>query len=83
MVDTVIDKPKKVGRPPAPQSEAVRAVRLKLGLTQESFAREIGCTMAAVRKAEVKRKLFAHPGYMARLQSLAEQAGLEISDTAA
>jgi transcriptional regulator with XRE-family HTH domain len=79
MVDPVIVKAKKVGRPAAPNSNSIRLIRLELGLTQEDFARKIGCTTAAVRKAEFNRKLFAHPGYMNRLRTLAQKAGLEIT----
>ena len=79
IVDPVTENRKKVGRPPAPHSNSVRLIRLRLGLTQENFAREIGCTTATVRKAEFNRKLFAHPGYMNRLLALAQRAGLEIT----
>lgn len=68
----------KAGRPAAPKSTAVKDIRLALKMTQENFARSIGCTTAAVRKAEGKKKLFAEPEYSKALEKLAQEAGVKI-----
>jgi DNA-binding transcriptional regulator YiaG len=78
MADTPPEKPKRAGRPEAPKSDAVKTIRLELEMTQEDFAREIGCTTSAVRKAEANRKLFADPDYMEKLKVLAKDAGVNL-----
>lgn len=59
-------------------SDAVKAVRAKLGLTQQQLAQEINCSLSAVRYMERERRL---PGTLALLDAfkrIAKRAGVSI-----
>ncbi len=59
-------------------SDAVKAVRAKLGLTQQQLAQEINCSLSAVRYMERERRL---PGTLSLLDSfkrLAKRAGVSL-----
>ena len=78
---SVQEEKRKPGRPrgsEVPKSDAVRRVRETLGLTQEQFAQEMGCTGSTIAKAEGGGRLL-QPRLMPRLRELAKRAGVEVS----
>jgi ribosome-binding protein aMBF1 (putative translation factor) len=65
-------------KPPEPPSDAVRATREALGMTQEDVAREIKCSLSAVRRFERERALPSNSAIKENFQKLAARAGIEI-----
>ncbi len=68
-------RPKK---PAPPKTDVVFRVRQSMGNTQEEFARELGCSVAAVSKMEQDERL---PGSMAlrtAFLKLAKRAGVSL-----
>lgn len=72
----------KRGRPPrgGTQNDAVRALRLKLGLTQQEMAAALECGISTVQKLEAGRLLPGVAALRARFAKLAGEAGLKIAD---
>lgn len=66
------------GRPLAPKSGAVARVQEALGISQEQLAREIGCSLNAVRLMKQEGRLPAKPEVLKKFQTLARRAGVEI-----
>jgi DNA-binding XRE family transcriptional regulator len=74
-------KERKRGRPTgtgAPESEVVRQVREKLGLSQEKFAQDLQVTSSAVYKMEAEKRLPGRSKVLERLKDAAKRAGIEI-----
>lgn len=63
-----------------PQAEAVKAIREKLGLSQEETAREIGCSVANIRVLESRGRLPKNRAVKQNLQVLAARARIEIEE---
>lgn len=62
----------------APKTNAVKEVRKSLKITQEALAREIGCTLGAVRTAEREGRLFQKSEVMTKFEKLAIQARVSL-----
>jgi len=62
----------------APTSGAVREVRRSLGLTQEKLARELNCTLGAVRTMERNNRLPGSEAILESFKRLAKRAGVSL-----
>lgn len=60
------------------ETEAVVTTRQKLGMSQEQFAREMGCSLAAVRKMESEHRLPGSYALRTAFDKLAQRAGVEV-----
>ncbi len=70
-----------VGRPkkPAPSpTDAVFRVRSAMGITQEEFSRELGCSVAAVSKMEQDERLPGSIALRTAFLKLAKRAGVSL-----
>jgi DNA-binding transcriptional regulator YiaG len=65
------------------KSDAVYRVRSALSMTQEEFAREMGCSVAAIRRYEQGQKLPGGVSQKIAFAKVAERAGVEIEPKAA
>ena len=53
----------------------IKALRLKLGLTQQQLAIKLGCSVSAISKIESSPTRQLHPMFRQRLERLAKKAG--------
>ena len=75
-------KNSKRGRPPglaATASPAVREVRQARALTQERFAREMGCSIHSVMRWERLGVLPTDSMLLAKLRTMARTVGVEVT----
>jgi len=75
--DTIRGRPIGTG---AKQSDAVRRVREVLGLTQEQLARELNCSLSAVRTMERNNRLPGYGKLLNAFKRVAERAQINIED---
>jgi transcriptional regulator with XRE-family HTH domain len=61
-------------------SDAVSRVRASLGLTQEEFARELGCSLSNVAKMEGQKRTPGTHALKDNLARLAKRAGVSMED---
>lgn len=61
-------------------SDAVFRVRSALGLTQEEFARELGCSLSNVAKMEGQKRTPGTRALKDNLAKLARKAGVSIEN---
>ncbi len=81
--NTTVEVPR--GRPVgtgAPTSGAVREVRQALGLTQEKLARELNCTLGAVRTMERNNRLPGGGAILDAFKRLAKRTGVSLDTKA-
>jgi transcriptional regulator with XRE-family HTH domain len=75
-------KPKSAGRPlgvrSSRSSDAVSRVRAALGMTQEEFARELGCSLSNVAKMEGDSRTPGTVALKTNLAKLAKRAGVSL-----
>lgn len=55
-------------------AEEIKALRVKLGLTQQQLAIKLGCSVSAISKIETSPTRQLHPMFRARLARLAKKA---------
>jgi len=76
VMETSISTPKR-GRPvkpPAPPNDAVRELREKMGITQEEMARDLHCSLSAVRRFERERVVPSSGALRTNFEKLASKA---------
>ncbi|RYZ74054.1 MAG: XRE family transcriptional regulator [Proteobacteria bacterium] len=87
MEATKIPEKNRGGRPAglrsSQPSDAVSRVRASLGLTQEEFARELGCSLSNVAKMEGEKRTPGTRALKDNLVRLAKRAGLNIDEEVA
>ena len=79
------ETPRRRGRPSGSiqalsRSDRVAKVRNACGMTQELFARELGCSISTVRKLEQNSLLPTSKAVMDELIRLAESKGISLED---
>jgi ribosome-binding protein aMBF1 (putative translation factor) len=80
-METPEEKSRPRGRPSgtlSPRSDAVRAVRKKMGWTQKQLAEKLPCSLSAVRYMEREGRLPGNLGILESFQKLARKAGVEL-----
>ncbi|RYZ79399.1 MAG: XRE family transcriptional regulator [Proteobacteria bacterium] len=60
------------------KSDVVSRVRSALNMTQESFARELGCSLSNVQKMESEQRTPGTRALKINLAQLAKRAGVEV-----
>jgi len=76
-------KPRGAGRPSgtgAPESDAVRRVRAALDMSQEQLAREMNCSMSAIRTMERENRLPGQAALLAAFKRLAKRANVDLEE---
>jgi len=69
------------GRPrgtTAPQSDAVKRVREKMGISQEQLSRELGCSTSSIAKMEQQGRLPGSGALRTAFEKLAKRTGVSL-----
>jgi DNA-binding transcriptional regulator YiaG len=64
------------------EGDAVKSIRVALGLTQQDMASELKCAISSVQKMEGQNRMPRNRAVRDNLATMAERAGIEIQKNA-